>query len=146
MVEGKGKQRLLVWGKTITDWEEEALCSRPSNLWLYKLICDLIRRDTMRKKILSCPSKEKLLKRDHYLPAPLFQHTPSSSSLYLHCPLILPPLLSPQDGSRAGRERKKTVSFSSSLSEKKISSAADCIHSMVGQQLQCDPLNKIHFQ
>ncbi|KAA8586004.1 hypothetical protein FQN60_007573, partial [Etheostoma spectabile] len=35
------------------------------------------------------------------------------------------------DGSRAGRERKKTVSFSSSLSEKKISSAADCIHSMV---------------
>ncbi|XP_078123701.1 inactive phospholipase C-like protein 2 isoform X3 [Sander vitreus] len=36
-----------------------------------------------------------------------------------------------QDGSRAGRERKKTVSFSSSLSEKKISSAADCIHSMV---------------
>lgn len=37
-----------------------------------------------------------------------------------------------QDGSRAGRVRKKTVSFSSSLSEKKISSAADCIHSMVG--------------
>ncbi|XP_067467370.1 inactive phospholipase C-like protein 2 isoform X1 [Thunnus thynnus] len=36
-----------------------------------------------------------------------------------------------KDGSRAGRERKKTVSFSSSLSEKKISSAADCIHSMV---------------
>uniref|UniRef100_G3NV89 Phosphoinositide phospholipase C n=1 Tax=Gasterosteus aculeatus TaxID=69293 RepID=G3NV89_GASAC len=36
-----------------------------------------------------------------------------------------------QDGSRAGRVRKKTVSFSSSLSEKKISSAADCIHSMV---------------
>nr|XP_040044008.1 inactive phospholipase C-like protein 2 isoform X2 [Gasterosteus aculeatus aculeatus] len=36
-----------------------------------------------------------------------------------------------KDGSRAGRVRKKTVSFSSSLSEKKISSAADCIHSMV---------------
>ncbi|TNN72209.1 Inactive phospholipase C-like protein 2 [Liparis tanakae] len=36
-----------------------------------------------------------------------------------------------RDGSRAGRDRKKTVSFSSSLSEKKISSAADCIHSMV---------------
>ncbi|KAK5911411.1 hypothetical protein CgunFtcFv8_005588 [Champsocephalus gunnari] len=36
-----------------------------------------------------------------------------------------------KDGSRAGRDRKKTVSFSSSLSEKKISSAADCIHSMV---------------
>ncbi|KAF3833727.1 hypothetical protein F7725_024931 [Dissostichus mawsoni] len=35
-----------------------------------------------------------------------------------------------KDGSRAGRDRKKTVSFSSSLSEKKISSAADCIHSM----------------
>uniref|UniRef100_A0A671XYE9 Phosphoinositide phospholipase C n=1 Tax=Sparus aurata TaxID=8175 RepID=A0A671XYE9_SPAAU len=42
-----------------------------------------------------------------------------------------------QDGSRAGRERKKTVSFSSSLSEKKISSAADCIHSMVeGSELK----------
>ncbi|GLD74944.1 inactive phospholipase C-like protein 2 [Lates japonicus] len=41
------------------------------------------------------------------------------------------------DGSRAGRERKKTVSFSSSLSEKKISSAADCIHSMVeGSELK----------
>ncbi|XP_037651145.1 inactive phospholipase C-like protein 2 [Sebastes umbrosus] len=36
-----------------------------------------------------------------------------------------------KDGSRASRDRKKTVSFSSSLSEKKISSAADCIHSMV---------------
>ncbi|KAI3358461.1 hypothetical protein L3Q82_014896, partial [Scortum barcoo] len=42
-----------------------------------------------------------------------------------------------KDGSRAGRERKKTVSFSSSLSEKKISSAADCIHSMVeGSELK----------
>uniref|UniRef100_A0A671Y499 Phosphoinositide phospholipase C n=1 Tax=Sparus aurata TaxID=8175 RepID=A0A671Y499_SPAAU len=48
-----------------------------------------------------------------------------------------PPPLSRQDGSRAGRERKKTVSFSSSLSEKKISSAADCIHSMVeGSELK----------
>ncbi|XP_049606941.1 inactive phospholipase C-like protein 2 [Syngnathus scovelli] len=36
-----------------------------------------------------------------------------------------------KDGSRAGRERKKTVSFSSSLSEKKIRSVSDCIHSMV---------------
>ncbi|KAE8282145.1 Inactive phospholipase C-like protein 2 [Larimichthys crocea] len=42
-----------------------------------------------------------------------------------------------KDGSRAGRERKKTVSFSSTLSEKKISSAADCIHSMVeGSELK----------
>ncbi|XP_056153961.1 inactive phospholipase C-like protein 2 [Lampris incognitus] len=42
-----------------------------------------------------------------------------------------------KDGSRAGRERKKTVSFSSSLSERKISSAADCIHSMVeGSELR----------
>uniref|UniRef100_A0A8C5DZQ9 Phosphoinositide phospholipase C n=1 Tax=Gouania willdenowi TaxID=441366 RepID=A0A8C5DZQ9_GOUWI len=42
-----------------------------------------------------------------------------------------------KDGSRVGRERKKTVSFSSSLSEKKISSAADCIHSMVeGSELK----------
>ncbi|XP_026203443.1 inactive phospholipase C-like protein 2 [Anabas testudineus] len=42
-----------------------------------------------------------------------------------------------KDGSRAGRERKKTVSFSCSLSEKKISSAADCIHSMVeGSELK----------
>ncbi|XP_061598693.1 inactive phospholipase C-like protein 2 [Cololabis saira] len=41
-----------------------------------------------------------------------------------------------KDGSRVGRERK-TVSFSSSLSEKKISSAADCIHSMVeGSELK----------
>ncbi|XP_026155636.1 inactive phospholipase C-like protein 2 isoform X2 [Mastacembelus armatus] len=40
-------------------------------------------------------------------------------------------------GSRAGGERKKTVSFSSSLSEKKISSATDCIHSMVeGNELK----------
>ncbi|XP_029518722.1 inactive phospholipase C-like protein 2 [Oncorhynchus nerka] len=36
-----------------------------------------------------------------------------------------------KDGSRAGRERKKTVSFSRSLSERKISSAADCISSMM---------------
>ncbi|KAK6324110.1 hypothetical protein J4Q44_G00064490 [Coregonus suidteri] len=36
-----------------------------------------------------------------------------------------------KDGSRAGRERKKTVSFSSSLSERKISSAADCISAMM---------------
>ncbi|AWP21838.1 putative inactive phospholipase C-like protein 2 [Scophthalmus maximus] len=42
-----------------------------------------------------------------------------------------------KDGSRAGRDRKKTVSFSCSLSEKKISSAADCIHSMVeGSELK----------
>lgn len=42
-----------------------------------------------------------------------------------------------KDGSRSGRDRKKTVSFSSSLSEKKISSAADCIHSMVeGSELK----------
>ncbi|XP_012729702.2 inactive phospholipase C-like protein 2 [Fundulus heteroclitus] len=42
-----------------------------------------------------------------------------------------------KDGSRAGREKKKTVSFSSSLSEKKISSAAGCIHSMVeGSELK----------
>ncbi|CAG11094.1 unnamed protein product, partial [Tetraodon nigroviridis] len=42
-----------------------------------------------------------------------------------------------QDGSRSGRDRKKTVSFSSSLSEKKISSAADCIYSMVeGSELK----------
>ncbi|KAM9838901.1 inactive phospholipase C-like protein 2 [Aulostomus maculatus] len=42
-----------------------------------------------------------------------------------------------KDGSRAGRERKKTVSFSSSLSEKKISNAADCIHAMVeGSELK----------
>uniref|UniRef100_A0A3B5KUL8 Phosphoinositide phospholipase C n=1 Tax=Xiphophorus couchianus TaxID=32473 RepID=A0A3B5KUL8_9TELE len=42
-----------------------------------------------------------------------------------------------QDGSRASREKKKTVSFSSSLAEKKISSAAGCIHSMVeGSELK----------
>ncbi|XP_034016211.1 inactive phospholipase C-like protein 2 [Thalassophryne amazonica] len=42
-----------------------------------------------------------------------------------------------KDGSRLGRDRKKTVSFSSSLSEKKISNAADCIHSMVeGSELR----------
>ncbi|CAG5890801.1 unnamed protein product [Menidia menidia] len=42
-----------------------------------------------------------------------------------------------KDGSRAGRERKKTVSFSCSLSERKISSAADCIHAMVeGSELK----------
>ncbi|KAM4630850.1 inactive phospholipase C-like protein 2 [Polymixia lowei] len=42
-----------------------------------------------------------------------------------------------KDGSRVGRDRKKTVSFSSSLSERKISSAADCIHSMVeGSELR----------
>uniref|UniRef100_A0A8C3AJD3 Phosphoinositide phospholipase C n=1 Tax=Cyclopterus lumpus TaxID=8103 RepID=A0A8C3AJD3_CYCLU len=56
---------------------------------------------------------------------------PPSSSLYPCRPFILPLLPAHQDGSRAGRDRKKTVSFSSSLSEKKISSAADCIHSMV---------------
>nr|XP_061808436.1 inactive phospholipase C-like protein 2 [Nerophis lumbriciformis] len=42
-----------------------------------------------------------------------------------------------KDGSRASRDRKKTVSFSSSLSEKKISGAADCIHKMVeGSELK----------
>ncbi|XP_017282206.1 inactive phospholipase C-like protein 2 [Kryptolebias marmoratus] len=42
-----------------------------------------------------------------------------------------------KDGSRASREKKKTVSFSSTLSEKKISSAAGCIHSMVeGSELK----------
>ncbi|KAM6958877.1 inactive phospholipase C-like protein 2 [Aplochiton taeniatus] len=42
-----------------------------------------------------------------------------------------------KDGSRAGRDRKKNVSFSSSLSERKISSAADCIHTMVeGSELR----------
>lgn len=102
-------------------------------------------RYILDEKNVVMPKQRKLFKRDHCLSVSLFQHTPPSSSLYLHRPLILRSLLSPQDGSRAGRERKKTVSFSSSLSEKKISSAADCIHSMVGQQLQCDPLNKIHL-
>ncbi|KAJ0003603.1 hypothetical protein NQD34_008701 [Periophthalmus magnuspinnatus] len=42
-----------------------------------------------------------------------------------------------KEGSRSGRDRKKTVSFSSSLTEKKISSAADCIHAMVeGSELK----------
>ncbi|MBN3314352.1 PLCL2 protein, partial [Atractosteus spatula] len=36
-----------------------------------------------------------------------------------------------KDGSRQRRERKKTVSFSSMPTEKKISSASDCINSMV---------------
>ncbi|KAM9415899.1 inactive phospholipase C-like protein 2 isoform 1-T1 [Salvelinus alpinus] len=40
-------------------------------------------------------------------------------------------IIKAKDGSRAGRERKKTVSFSSSLSERKISSAADCISAMM---------------
>uniref|UniRef100_A0AAV2KP61 Phosphoinositide phospholipase C n=1 Tax=Knipowitschia caucasica TaxID=637954 RepID=A0AAV2KP61_KNICA len=41
------------------------------------------------------------------------------------------------EGSRSIRDRKKTVSFSSSLSDKKISSAADCIHAMVeGSELK----------
>lgn len=100
--------------------------------------------------MLSCPSKEYSLRGTAVFIPSLFQlifllHTLPSPSLYLHCPFILPSLLSHQDGSRAGRERKKTVSFSSSLSEKKISSAADCIHSMVGQELQCNPLNKTHL-
>ncbi|PWA15316.1 hypothetical protein CCH79_00008441 [Gambusia affinis] len=52
-------------------------------------------------------------------------------------PFVPPSLLPVQDGSRAGREKKKTVSFSSSLAEKKISSAAGCIHSMVeGSELK----------
>ncbi|XP_061838475.1 inactive phospholipase C-like protein 2 isoform X1 [Nerophis lumbriciformis] len=58
----------------------------------------------------------------------------------IHTPVTLLPLRTSchvQDGSRVGRERKKTVSFSSSLSEKKISGAADCIHSMVeGSELK----------
>uniref|UniRef100_A0A6Q2ZG51 Phosphoinositide phospholipase C n=1 Tax=Esox lucius TaxID=8010 RepID=A0A6Q2ZG51_ESOLU len=54
---------------------------------------------------------------------PSFFLPPSSLPLVLHS--------SSSDGSRAGRERKKTVSFSSSLTERKISSAADCISSMV---------------
>lgn len=37
------------------------------------------------------------------------------------------------------------MSFSSSLSEKKISSAADCIYTMVGQQLRSDLLNEMHL-
>uniref|UniRef100_A0A3Q3XDV7 Phosphoinositide phospholipase C n=1 Tax=Mola mola TaxID=94237 RepID=A0A3Q3XDV7_MOLML len=92
--------------------------------------------------MLSCPSKEYSLRGTAVFIPSLFQlifllHTLPSPSLYLHCPFILPSLLSHQDGSRAGRERKKTVSFSSSLSEKKISSAADCIHSMVeGSELK----------
>uniref|UniRef100_A0A7N6F9U1 Phosphoinositide phospholipase C n=1 Tax=Anabas testudineus TaxID=64144 RepID=A0A7N6F9U1_ANATE len=64
---------------------------------------------------------------------------PHPSPVFI-CPVLpsfLPSLHPHQDGSRAGRERKKTVSFSCSLSEKKISSAADCIHSMVeGSELK----------
>ncbi|XP_016341303.1 inactive phospholipase C-like protein 2 isoform X1 [Sinocyclocheilus anshuiensis] len=42
-----------------------------------------------------------------------------------------------KDGSRRCRERKKTVSFSSMPTEKKISSASDCINSMVdGSELR----------
>ncbi|XP_006008939.2 inactive phospholipase C-like protein 2 [Latimeria chalumnae] len=42
-----------------------------------------------------------------------------------------------KDGSRQRRERKKTVSFSSMPTEKKISSASDCINSMVeGSELK----------
>uniref|UniRef100_A0A673J7Y6 Phosphoinositide phospholipase C n=1 Tax=Sinocyclocheilus rhinocerous TaxID=307959 RepID=A0A673J7Y6_9TELE len=42
-----------------------------------------------------------------------------------------------QDGSRRCKERKKTVSFSSMPTEKKISSASDCINSMVdGSELR----------
>uniref|UniRef100_A0A8C1WRZ8 Phosphoinositide phospholipase C n=1 Tax=Cyprinus carpio TaxID=7962 RepID=A0A8C1WRZ8_CYPCA len=42
-----------------------------------------------------------------------------------------------QDGSRRYKERKKTVSFSSMPTEKKISSASDCINSMVdGSELR----------
>ena len=42
-----------------------------------------------------------------------------------------------QDGTKQKRERKKTVSFSSMPTEKKISSASDCINSMVeGSELK----------
>ncbi|XP_051871854.1 inactive phospholipase C-like protein 2 isoform X1 [Pristis pectinata] len=42
-----------------------------------------------------------------------------------------------KDGSRQRRERKKTVSFSSMPTEKKISSASDCINSMIeGSELK----------
>ncbi|KAF3839582.1 hypothetical protein F7725_018299 [Dissostichus mawsoni] len=42
-----------------------------------------------------------------------------------------------QDGSRQRKERKKTVSFSSMPTEKKISSASDCINAMVdGSELK----------
>ena len=38
MAKGKGKQRLLASGKTITDWEEEALCGGTNNLCLCMVI------------------------------------------------------------------------------------------------------------
>ncbi|CAB1438958.1 unnamed protein product [Pleuronectes platessa] len=42
-----------------------------------------------------------------------------------------------KDGSRHRKERKKTVSFSSMPTEKKISSASDCINAMVdGSELK----------
>ncbi|KAG7257725.1 hypothetical protein CRUP_011442 [Coryphaenoides rupestris] len=47
------------------------------------------------------------------------------------------PGLETKDGSRQRKERKKTVSFSSMPTEKKISSASDCINSMVdGSELK----------
>uniref|UniRef100_W5LTY5 Phosphoinositide phospholipase C n=1 Tax=Astyanax mexicanus TaxID=7994 RepID=W5LTY5_ASTMX len=47
------------------------------------------------------------------------------------------PKMGPDDGSRQRKERKKTVSFSSMPTEKKISSASDCINAMVdGSELR----------
>uniref|UniRef100_A0A3B5AWV0 Phosphoinositide phospholipase C n=1 Tax=Stegastes partitus TaxID=144197 RepID=A0A3B5AWV0_9TELE len=79
----------------------------------------------------SVPDAVKRLQNESSCESPTWESTGSDSKAIPRRSSLI------KDGSRAGRERKKTVSFSSSLSEKKISSAADCIHSMVeGSELK----------
>lgn len=79
----------------------------------------------------SLPDAVKRLQNESICESPTWESTGSDAKTIPRRSSLI------KDGSRAGRERKKTVSFSSSLSEKKISSAADCIHSMVeGSELK----------
>lgn len=70
----------------------------------------------------------KMVQNESSCESPTWEKTGSESALKSAIPRRSSLI---KDGSRAGREKKKTVSFSSTLSEKKISSAAGCIHSMV---------------
>uniref|UniRef100_A0A3P9K4N4 Phosphoinositide phospholipase C n=1 Tax=Oryzias latipes TaxID=8090 RepID=A0A3P9K4N4_ORYLA len=97
------------------------------------LSADLPRGETVSNGNCSVPDAAKRAQTDASCESPTWENAGPDSALK---PIPRRSSLI-KDGSRSGRDRKKTVSFSSTLTEKKISSAADCIHAMVeGSELK----------
>ncbi|XP_029370622.1 inactive phospholipase C-like protein 2 isoform X2 [Echeneis naucrates] len=124
---GEKKRKSPVGALSMSGWRSESADAGTS--------LDAHREEPLSNGNCSVTDAAKRLQKESSCESPTWESTGSDSASASKAIPRRSSLI--KDGSRAGRDRKKTVSFSSSLSEKKISSATDCIHSMVeGSELK----------